>query len=108
MENPNPSRPQPSTAPDQGQAAPAPDGDRAALERRLAQLEGELAAALQELAGVRAERDAFRQSYFALLRDQFTEEELRRFATDDNEEGCQALDQFIGELEAVVKNGKRA
>jgi hypothetical protein len=33
----------------------------------------------------------------------FTPEELIQFATDDDESKCQPLEQFIGELEAIVR-----
>jgi len=34
-------------------------------------------------------------------------DQLRRWALDDDEAGCLPFDQFVGELEAIVKGKKK-
>jgi hypothetical protein len=58
------------------------------------------------LADVRAEFAAYRRALADAAMRQYTEEQLRQFAQEEDETQCRTLDEFIGELEAVVK-GKR-
>jgi hypothetical protein len=72
------------------------------LQAQLLQLQEELQRQQQRLAVVQAERDEYRRLLYLAVWQQFTEDELRRFAEDDNTEGAQPLEHFLGELEDLV------
>lgn len=62
----------------------------------------------QLLADVQAERDQYRRLLYPAVWQQFTEEELQRFAEDESEEGTQRLEHFLGELEDILNGNKPA
>jgi len=72
------------------------------LKLRVKQLEEELALISQSLAKIQAEHDTYRRSLHAQVLTQFSDEDLRRFAEEEDEGQCKPLDQFIGELEKIV------
>jgi chromosome segregation ATPase len=90
-------------------------------ESEIRRLQGELEQAKQEvqrlsaelkqerdtLAVVRAERNSFHRYICDQYMKDIPEEELRHWASDDNEEGCLELDQFIGEIEDIVYGRKQ-
>jgi hypothetical protein len=91
------------------QAEGGPQRDSAEIEalcKRNTELEKELAEARRLLAETESERDLYKHACQAEFMKQFSEEDLRRFAENDDETGCQALDQFIGELEAIVNGSE--
>jgi hypothetical protein len=83
----------------------APTNSDAAAAPR--QAEDPLQRLQQLLANVQAERDEYRRILYPAIWEQFSEEELRRFAEDESEEGAQSLDQFLGELEDIVNGNQR-
>lgn len=77
------------------------------LELKVKQLEKELERQAQVLAMIQEERDQLREIVYPPLWQKFSEEELRRFAEDDNLEDTQELHEFIGEIEDIVNGKKR-
>ncbi len=78
------------------------------LRFRIAQLEQELDASRQLLGQVEAERDEYRRYVHEQIRASFTEAEIQALGEPIDEESCKPLEDFIGELEDVVKRTKRA
>jgi hypothetical protein len=83
------------------QAVPNPEQDEATAALSRAEIE-RLHERIKQL---EAERDAYRRAAYAWALERITDDELRRYA--QNEEGL-ALDVFIGELERSAKVGKDA
>jgi hypothetical protein len=70
------------------------------LKRRVKELEKTVGTA-------QAECTRYRKLAQSWMRAQFTSEELRRFTLDDDETDCQPLEQFVGELEAIVRRKRK-
>jgi hypothetical protein len=105
-ENPMASKEPVVARPDQPEAATAllrAENER--LKERVQRLEEERERERQALAAVRAERDAYRRAAYAWAAGQVTDEDLRRYAAE--EDGL-PLDDFIGELEGGAKANKDA
>ena len=69
------------------------------LRARVRQLE-------EELAQVRAQRDAYRPSFYAEIRSALSESDWRHLGEPEDEQTCMSLDQF-DELEEVVNRETR-
>ena len=72
------------------------------------QLQEELRQQGQTLALVQAERDEYRRLLYPAIWQQYTEDELRRFAEEDTTTDTQQLEQFVAELEEIVNDNKHA
>jgi hypothetical protein len=75
------------------------------LRQRVEQLEAERDQDRQLLTALRAEHEAYRRALYAWAADQITEEDLQRYAQE--EEGV-PLSDFIKELEELADGGRNA
>jgi hypothetical protein len=80
----------------------------AEAQGRLQVLEEKLAHTRKLLAEAQTECAAYRRSYQDSLLAALTKEQLLAFAEPEEEHQCQRLDQFLGELEDIVRQGPRA
>jgi hypothetical protein len=92
-------QPVPETEKDEAATA-LPTAENERLHERIKQLEQERERDQQTIVTLQAERDAYRRAVYAWAREQITEEDLQRYA--HNEDGL-PLDDFIGELEQGAK-----
>ena len=93
---------------DEARLTPGLRQENERLRQRVRELEDERDRERQSLATLRAEYAAYRHSLAAWARGQFTEAELRRFTEEEDEVKCLPLDQFIGELDEIIKGRQHA
>jgi hypothetical protein len=80
--------------------------DNERLRQRVQELDAQRDRERQSLAALREEYAAYRRLLPESARDQFSADERRRFGQDEDESQCRSLDEFIGELEASVRDRK--
>ena len=73
------------------------------LQQEVKRLEEERQRDRQHIDALQQECVSYRQALRDYVLAQITPEELQRWSTEDNEEGCQELHEFIGELESIVR-----
>lgn len=73
------------------------------LQEQIASLERERDYYKQAFESSRAEHADLHRAVTDMVRKQYSDEELRRFAEMEDEESCLELSQFMGELEEIVQ-----
>jgi hypothetical protein len=62
----------------------------------------------QSRAAIQAERDEYRRLLHEAVLAQYSKEELCHLAKEEDESDCLPLEEFLGELEEIVKRGTTA
>jgi hypothetical protein len=91
-----------------GSSDPGLAEDIERLRQRVRDLEQGRDLDRKALADVRAEFAAYRRALADAAMQQYTEEQRRQFTQEEDETQCRTLDEFIGELEAVVTDKRNA
>jgi hypothetical protein len=99
--DPSPNEPRPTAPSNAVPTASAADLNRLLEEVRRLELERLHDRRIIET--LQTECKAYRQALADWARHQIAPEDLKRWASDDNEEGNQQLFQFVDELDSIVK-----